>query len=139
MLLRSGSHYQSEKMSSFEKRRKKLAVDYYAFRRKCQYYIGKLNDATYHNDRVHILYKLYSYIYDEKDCLSSYIYTDGSIIEFLYRIASDIPRFIREIIYVCRDSEIPWSDMTGLDVMQDAYIFYELRQFLLMIIEWHTE
>ena len=139
MLLRSGSHYQSEKKSNVTNRKKGISRRYNAFRNKCQDYIGELNDAMCSVQRVHILYKLYSFVYDEKDNLSSYIDMHQQLTDFLYRVANDIPRFVRDIIYVSRDPEISWSDITGLDVMQDAFIFYELRQFLLMIIEWHTE
>ena len=139
MQLRSGTRYRSEKHSNVTNRRTKIERRCNVFRNKCQDCIGELNDATCHHERVNILYKLYSFVYDEKDNVSSYIDIHPSLTDFLYRVANDIPRFIREIINIDRDPEICWSDMTGLNVMQDALIFYELRQFLLMIIEWHTE
>ena len=139
MQLRSGTRYRSEKHSNVTIRRARTARRYNVFRNKCQDCIGELNDATCHHERVNILYKLYSFVYDEKDNVSSYIDIHPSLTDFLYRVANDIPRFIREIINIDRDPEICWSDMTGLNVMQDAYIFYELRQFLLMITEWQTE
>ena len=139
MQLRSGNVYRDNRNVTLRKEKTLIRRRYNEFRNKCQEYIGELNDATCHDERVHTLYKLYSFVYDEKDNVSSYIDIHPSLTDFLYRVANDIPRFIRDIINFDRDPEICWSDMTGLNVMQDAYIFYELRQFLLMITEWQTE
>lgn len=139
MQLRSGNVYRDNCNVTLRKEKTLIRRRYNEFRNTCQGYIGELNDATCHDERVHTLYKLYSFVYDEKDNVSSYIDIHPSLTDFLYRVANDIPRFIRDIINFDRDPEICWSDMTGLNVMQDALIFYELRQFLLMIIEWQTE
>ena len=139
MQLRSGNVYRDNLNVTLRKKKTLIRRRYNEFRNKCQGYIGELNDATCSLERVHTLYKLYSFVYDEKDNVSSYIDMHPSLTDFLYRVANDIPRFIREIISVNRDPEISWVDMTGLTVMQDAFIFYDLRQFLLMIIEFHTE
>lgn len=139
MQLRSGSRYQNEMYSNITIRKNKIRRRYNGFRNTCQGYIGELNDATCDIQRIHLVYKLYSFIYDDKDNLLEYINMYESLVNFLQQVADDTPRFIRDIININRDPEISWSDMTGLTVMQDAYIFYELRQFLLMIIECHNE
>ena len=139
MQLRSGNVYRDNRNVTLRKKKTLIRRRYNEFRNKCQDYIGELNDATCSLERVHLVYKLYNFIYDERESLLSYINHCDSLVNFLNNVANDIPRFVREIISVDRDPEISWVDMTGLNVMQDAFIFYDLRQFLLMIIELHTE
>jgi len=139
MQLRSGNVYRDNHNVTFCKKKTLIRRRLFRFHNTCQGYVGEWTDVTCDIQRIHLVYKLYSFIYDDKDNLQEYINICESLVDFLQRVADDIPRIIRDIININRDPEISWSDMTGLTATQDAYIFYELRQFLLMIIECHIE
>lgn len=100
MQLRSGSRYQNEMYSNITIRKNKIRRRYNGFRNTCQGYIGELNDATCDIQRIHLVYKLYSFIYDDKDNLLEYINMYESLVNFLQQVADDTPRFIRDIINI---------------------------------------
>lgn len=111
------------------------------FRVTCMNFIGKLNDSTCSDNTLHILYRMYNYINNEIDNISSNLKSYNSIESFLLGVTKNIPKHIIDIVAyetTC-NLDANWIESTGFSAIEIGRMMYELRLKLREVLVTNNE
>ena len=129
MLLRSGTIIRDAGNVTVRVKNTSVGRKYRAFRVTCMDFIEELNGATCNVNTIHIIYRMYVYIDNEMDNISSYFNLHPEIESFLSCVVNNIPKHIQDIIYYEKNDIMgaTWYELTGFTAIEIARTMYEVR------------
>ena len=137
MLLRSGTIIRDAGNVTVRVKNTSVERKYRAFRVTCMDFIEELNDSTCYVNTIHIIYRMYVYIDNEMDNISSYLNLHPGLKSFLSCVVKNIPKHIKDIIN-CEKNDImgaTWYELTGFTAIEIARTMYEIRLNIRTIID----
>lgn len=137
MLLRSGTIIRDTGNVTVRVKKTLVERKYRAFRVKCMDFIEELNGATCYVNTIRILYRMYVYIDNEMDNISSYLNLHPGLESFLSCVVNNIPKHIQDIIYYEKNDIMgaTWYELTGFTAIEIARTMYEIRLNIRTIID----
>jgi len=137
MLLRSGTIIRDAGNVTVRVKNTSVGRKYRAFRATCMDFIEELNGATCYVNTIHIIYRMYVYIDNEMDNISSYLNLHPELESFLSCVVNNIPKHIQDIIYYEKNDMMgaTWYELTGFTAIEIARMMYEVRLNVRAIID----
>ena len=129
MLLRSGTIIRDAGNVTVRVKNTSVERKYRAFRVTCMDFIEELNGATCYVNTIHIIYRMYVYIDNEMDNISSYLNLHPRLVSLLSCLVNNISKHIKDIIYYEKNDVMgaTWYELTGFTSIEIARKMYEVR------------